>query len=230
MLRRRAWELIRRGAASAAATPPTAASAAVSTSAPRLQDEPPAAPPGATDKTAFLEAWSKTAPSTLNAPYFSADWLDKKADEGKDEKPAAAATPSKLTLNFYMPSGVVYKGEQVDLALIPAVTGDFGVMPGHVPTVAQLRPGVVAVHKEMDKDIEKYFVSSGFAFVHADSTTDVCAVEAVKVDDLDPEAVRAGLAEYTAKLGALQGKGDDYEIAAAQIGVEVYSAMNAAVQ
>ena len=30
---------------------------------------------------------------------------------------------------------------QVDLALLPAVTGDFGVMPGHVPTVAQLRPG-----------------------------------------------------------------------------------------
>lgn len=35
--------------------------------------------------------------------------------------------------------------------------------------------------------------------------------------------------EYTAKLGALQAKGDDYEIAAAQIGVEMYSAMNAAV-
>lgn len=31
--------------------------------------------------------------------------------------------------------------------LLPATTGDFGVMPGHVPTVAQLRPGVVTVHK-----------------------------------------------------------------------------------
>ncbi len=82
---------------------------------------------------------------------------------------------------------------QVDLVLLPALTGDFGVMPGHVPTVAQLRPGVITVHKTMDKEIEKYFVSSGFAFVHADSSTDVCAVEAVKVEDLDPEAVRAGL-------------------------------------
>jgi len=35
--------------------------------------------------------------------------------------------------------------------------------------------------------------------------------------------------EYTAKLAALQAKGDDYEIAAAQIGVEVYSALNSAV-
>jgi F0F1-type ATP synthase epsilon subunit len=84
-------------------------------------------------------------------------------------------------------------GAQVDLVLLPAVTGDFGVMAGHVPTVAQLRPGVVTVHHEQDKNIEKFFVSSGFAFVHADSSTDLCAVEAVKVEDLDPEAVRAGL-------------------------------------
>ena len=82
---------------------------------------------------------------------------------------------------------------QVDLVLLPAVTGDFGVMPGHVPTVAQLRPGVVTIHKELDKEVEKLFVSSGFAFVHPDSSADVCAVEAVKVDELDPEAVRAGL-------------------------------------
>ena len=118
---------------------------------------------------------------------------------------------------------------QVDLVLLPAVTGDFGVMPGHVPTVAQLRPGVVAVHSELDKEVEKYFVSSGFAFVHADSSAEVCAVEAVRVSDLDPDAVRAGLADHTAKLAALQAKGDDYEIAAAQVGVEVFSAMSAAV-
>ena len=65
--------------------------------------------------------------------------------------------------------------------------------------------------------------------MHADSTADICAVEAVKVSDLDGDAVRAGLAEYVGKLAALQGKGDDYEIAAAQVGVEVYSAMNSAL-
>ncbi len=102
-------------------------------------------------------------------------------------------------------------------------------MPGHVPTVAQLRPGVLTIHTELDKAVEKYFISAGFAFVHADSTADVCAVEAVRVEDLDPEAVRAGLAEYVGKLASSQAKGDDYGTAAAQIGVEVYSAMNAAV-
>jgi len=37
------------------------------------------------------------------------------------------------------------------------------------------------------------------------------------------------LQEYLGKLAAVQAKGDDYEIAAAQIGVEVYSAMSSAV-
>ena len=41
--------------------------------------------------------------------------------------------------------------------------------------------------------VQKYFVSGGFAFVHPDSTADVCAVEAVALNDLDEEAVRAGL-------------------------------------
>ena len=88
---------------------------------------------------------------------------------------------------------------KVDMALIPAVSGDFGVMPGHVPTVAELRPGVVAVHKELDKEVEKYFISGGFAVAHADSTVEVTVVEAAKVDDLDKSAVKAGLAEYTAR-------------------------------
>lgn len=61
---------------------------------------------------------------------------------------------------------------------MPASSGLMGILPSHAPTVAQLRPGVVEVHDEGDK--ETFFVSSGFAFVHKDRT-DLCAVEAVKV-------------------------------------------------
>ena len=70
----------------------------------------------------------------------------------------AAGVPDKLAFNFFLPHDTVCQKEAVDLVLMPAVTGDFGVMPGHVPTVAQLRPGVVTIHKELDKDVQKYFV------------------------------------------------------------------------
>ena len=72
----------------------------------------------------------------------------------------------------------------------------------------------------------QFFVSSGFAFIHADSTTDICAVEAVPVEQLDGEAVKKGLADYQAKL---QNAKDDYEKASAQIGIEVTQAMESAV-
>ena len=170
----------------------------------------------------FLKRFEPLA-GTLAPPEFPSNFVK--------HTPAEQTTgvPDKLQFNFFVPHDTVCKGEAVDLVLIPAVTGDFGAMPGHVPTVAQLRPGVVTIHKELDKDIQKFFVSGGFAFIHADSTADVCAVEAVPLTDLDGDAVRAGLAEYTAKLASVQAKGDDYEIAAAQVGVEVYSAMNSAL-
>lgn len=62
--------------------------------------------------------------------------------------------------------------------------------------------------------------------MHADSSTDVCAVEAVPLEQLDPDAVKQGLADYQAKL--VNAK-DDYERAAAQVGIEVTSAMIAAL-
>ncbi|KAL4449405.1 hypothetical protein ABPG77_007049 [Micractinium sp. CCAP 211/92] len=200
------------------------ASRSICSSSARLQE----ATPSSTEqsKEEFLNRFAPHA-GTLNPPEFPSNYLPKAAAPA--EGAAAAAIPEKLQFNFFVPHETVCQSEKVDLVLMPATTGDFGVMPGHVPTVAQLRPGVVTVHKELDKDVTKYFVSGGFAFVHPDSTADICAVEAVKVTDLDADAVRAGLQEYTNKLAAVQGKGDDYEVAAAQIGVEVYSAMNAAI-
>ena len=43
---------------------------------------------------------------------------------------------------------------QVDSVTVPAESGDMGVLPGHVPTVAQLRPGVVSVNMD-DKETKK---------------------------------------------------------------------------
>lgn len=178
----------------------------------------------ANDASVFLEKFKKVAPSVMEPPKFPKDFL-KAAPVAEPSAP----TPSKVCFSFYLPHQVIHDAAEVDLVLLPATTGDFGVMPGHVPVIAQLRPGVVTVHKELDKDVQRYFVSSGFAFVHPDSTADICAVEAIPVDELDPAAVSAGLSDYTAKLASAQAKGDDYETAAAQIGVDVFSAMSSAV-
>mmetsp|Transcript_27848 Transcript_27848/g.45236 ORF Transcript_27848/g.45236 Transcript_27848/m.45236 type:complete len:169 (-) Transcript_27848:343-849(-) len=136
---------------------------------------------------------------------------------------SAAGSSTKLTLNFFVPHQVICKSKPVDQVIVPGTEGVFGIVANHVPTVAELRPGVVSIID--GATTKKYFVSSGFALVHKDRT-DVIAVEAVSVEDIDPEAVRKGLADYTTALSAATNDGDR---ARAQIGVEVYGAMTTAL-
>lgn len=110
------------------------------------------------------------------------------------------------------------------MVIIPATTGQMGVLPGHVATIAELKPGVLSVHE--GNDISKYFVSGGFAFVHANSVADIIAVEAVPLDRIDPNLVQKGLTDFTQKLSTAS---TDVEKAEAQTGVDVHSALNAAL-
>lgn len=110
------------------------------------------------------------------------------------------------------------------MVIVPATTGQMGILPGHVPTIAELKPGVMSVHE--GSDVKKYFVSSGFAFIHANSYADIIAVEAVPVDRIDANLVQKGLAEFTQKVSSAT---TDLEKAEAQIGVDVHSALNAAL-
>ena len=110
------------------------------------------------------------------------------------------------------------------MVIIPATTGQMGVLPGHVATIAELKPGVLSVHE--GSEVTKYFVSSGFAFIHANSYADIVAVEAVPLNNVDPSLVQRGLADFTQKLTSAT---TDLEKAEAQIGVDVHSALNAAL-
>jgi len=88
----------------------------------------------------FMKDFASVKPSTMDDPSTPSDFM-------RTLKEMPTSIPDKLTLNFYMPHDVEFAGVEVEQVQIPATTGDFGVLPGHVPTVAQMRPGVVAVTK-----------------------------------------------------------------------------------
>ena len=127
-----------------------------------------------------------------------------------------------------MPTETFYDGATVDMVTIPGSDGVFGVSANHIPVVAKMQPGVVVVQEEGQayEQATKYFVSGGFACCHPNSTLDITAVEVALVDDLDPVAVKEGVATFTAELAAAT---TDEEKANAEIGLEVYSAMAVAV-
>ncbi|KAJ8907939.1 hypothetical protein NDN08_008042 [Rhodosorus marinus] len=140
-----------------------------------------------------------------------------------DEATKSTRDPTKLMFNFLVPSSSVYKDAEVDMVVIPAATGEMGIVSSHVPTVAQMIPGMVSVFT--GEKVEKYFVSSGYTFIHPDRT-DVCAAEAVKLDDVDAEAVKSQLAHCES---AMAGASNEKDKAEAQIGVELYSALTSAL-
>jgi F-type H+-transporting ATPase subunit delta len=163
-----------------------------------------------------VEAWKKVIPN-IEPPKTPLSFMTPRPT-------TPSSIPSKLTVNFVLPYASELSTKEVDMVIIPASTGQMGVLPGHVATIAELKPGVMSVH-EGDK-VVKYFVSSGFAFVHSNSYADIIAVEAVPIDQLDPALVQKGLADFTQKLNSAS---TDLEKAEAQIGVDVHSALNFAL-
>mmetsp|Transcript_15758 Transcript_15758/g.43602 ORF Transcript_15758/g.43602 Transcript_15758/m.43602 type:complete len:170 (+) Transcript_15758:118-627(+) len=137
---------------------------------------------------------------------------------------AEAAT--SVSLNFSVPYESIYKGTAVEQVIIPGTEGEYGVTAGHVPYVAQMKPGILTVMFDSSES-EKYFVAGGYAVTHANSVTDVVCVEAVKVDDLDASAVSANYEK--AKSSAAAAAAGSQEEAEAQIDMEVNKTMGAAL-
>ena len=142
---------------------------------------------------------------------------------------AAAEEATQVNLNFSCPHGSIYDNEKVDIAILPGVAGEYGVTAGHTPIISELQAGVVQIyHAQDDPEPEKYFISGGFAFTHKNSTTDVCAVEAFKLDELDADAAKANMDEFQRQMDAAPA--DSRERAEAQIGHETNKAICIALE
>uniref|UniRef100_A0A3B5LMQ7 ATP synthase F(1) complex subunit delta, mitochondrial n=1 Tax=Xiphophorus couchianus TaxID=32473 RepID=A0A3B5LMQ7_9TELE len=113
--------------------------------------------------------------------------------------------------------------KQVD---VPTLTGAFGILPAHVPTLQVLRPGVVTVFND-DGSSAKYFVSSGSVTVNADSSVQLLAEEAVPLDQLDVAAAKANLEKAQSEL---VGAADEAARAEVQVSIEANEAIVKALE
>ncbi|XP_030822502.1 ATP synthase subunit delta, mitochondrial [Camarhynchus parvulus] len=138
----------------------------------------------------------------------------------------AAGGPAAMAFTFASPTQVFYNGANVKQVDVPTLTGSFGILASHVPTLQVLRPGVVTVHAE-DGTATKYFVSSGSVTVHADSTVQVLAEEAVTMDMLDLATAKSNLEKAVSEMAAAS---DEAAKAEAQIKVEANEALVKALE
>lgn len=71
----------------------------------------------------------------------------------------------------------------VDMVVVPGGEGDFGVLPGHAPLIASVRPGVIEIYEGRQVS-DRIFVAGGFAEVTGERCT-VLAEAAMRVADID---------------------------------------------
>jgi F-type H+-transporting ATPase subunit epsilon len=86
-----------------------------------------------------------------------------------------------FSLELVSPERLLFSGE-VDQVDVPGAEGDFGVLAGHAPFVAMLRPGILTVH--VGGQQQRIAVFGGFAEVSPKGLT-VLADQAVAVENLD---------------------------------------------
>ncbi|KAG0303216.1 delta subunit of the central stalk of mitochondrial F1F0 ATP synthase, atp16 [Linnemannia gamsii] len=137
---------------------------------------------------------------------------------------ATEAASSGLRLTFAVPHQTLFKDVSVTQVNIAAVSGDMGILASHVPSIEQLRPGVVEVIEATTT--KKFFVSGGFATMNPDSTLNINAVEAFPVEEFSAETVRHNLAEAQRLSNSAA---TEEEKLAAKIEVEVLESLQAAI-
>ena len=106
------------------------------------------------------------------------------------------------------PEKLAFSGE-VDQVDIPGTEGDFGVLAGHAPVVAGVRPGILTVITGGSK--QKIIVLGGIAEVSEKGLT-VLAEVATSIDELDRAKFAATISEMEAKLAEKEGSELDSEI------------------
>ena len=109
------------------------------------------------------------------------------------------------------PEKLAFSGE-VDQVDVPGWEGDFGVLAGHAPLVAAVRPGILTIIAGGRK--QKVIVLGGLAEVSDDRLT-VLADVATSIEELD----RAQFAETISEMeeGLKEQEGNELDLAIARL-------------
>src|SRR3989442_1806643 len=125
------------------------------------------------------------------------------ADSGKSGK-------SMATFHFDLvsPEKLAFSGE-VDQVDVPGVEGDFGVLTGHAPVVAAIRPGILTITSGGTH--QKIIVLGGLAEV-SDNRLTVLADVATSTAELDRAQFAETISEMEAKLSEKEGSELDHAL------------------
>ncbi len=103
-----------------------------------------------------------------------------------------------LTLEIVTPEARVYS-DTVDTVVVPTLTGEIGILPGHIPLLTQ----VVSGELRLMKDGKEQFlvVGKGFAQIESDKVS-ILAEHAITEEKIDEKAVEQAMQRAQTELTA----------------------------
>ena len=121
-----------------------------------------------------------------------------------------------IKVSVVTPDGPVYESD-VEMVSTKALSGELGILPGHIPLVAPLAIGVVRLKKPRGKQQDLVAVSGGFLEVRPDKVT-ILAQSAEKAEDIDVE--RALRAKERAEQRMREQKVEDIDFRRAELALQ----------
>jgi len=116
--------------------------------------------------------------------------------------------PATFHFDLVSPEKLAFSGE-VDQVDVPGVEGDFGVLAGHAPIVAAIRPGILTITAGATH--QKIIVLGGLAEM-SDKGLTVLADVATSLEELDRAKFADTIAGMEANLAEKEGSELDHAI------------------
>jgi F-type H+-transporting ATPase subunit epsilon len=101
-----------------------------------------------------------------------------------------------LAVNLVTPRGVVAHTD-ADSVQAPGELGEFELLPGHIPMLTALRPGVLTIGT---KSRTRYAVSSGYLRVDPGGAVEILVEQAVLAKEIDSETAKKDLVAAETEL------------------------------
>ena len=117
-----------------------------------------------------------------------------------------------LGVNLVTPRGVVAHTD-ADSVQAPGELGEFELLPGHVPMLTALRPGVLTIGT---KGRARYAVGPGYLRVDPSGAVEILVEQATPAGEIDAEAAKKELAAAEGELAKWGDKPLDGDYTAVQ--------------
>jgi len=118
-----------------------------------------------------------------------------------------------LTVNIVTPDGPVYDA-QVDMVIAKTVTGEVGILPGHIPMVAPLEIGAVKLKR--DGKVEYVAITGGFVEVRPQQVS-ILTPSAELAESIDAARAKEALRRAEERL---QNKQDNVDFKRAELALQ----------